>query len=81
MHPTAGQCNAVKKGSLRDTVQCIRLQGSVTKEKKAVQKKSSAKHINMGSTFEDLDATSTPVKSDSYLSTWIVSYFNFRIQL
>ena len=35
----------------------------------------------MGSTFEDLDATSTPVKSDSYLSTWIVRYFNFRIQL
>ena len=84
MHTTAGQCNAVKKGSLRavhyqDTVQCNVTKGRATETLKAMQKKSSLKYINMGSSFEDLDATNTTMKTEVDLDAWFERYRIFRI--
>ena len=44
-------------------------------------KKSSSKPINMGSSFVDLDETSTYVKTDRDLNTPFERYLFFRIQI
>ena len=49
--------------------------GSANYTLREVQKKSLSKHINMGSSFEDLDATSPFLKTDLYLDAWFARYF------
>ena len=52
---------------------------SATYTLQVVQKKSSSKHINMGSSFEDLDETSTAMKTDRDLDSRFARYFVFRV--
>ena len=44
------------------------------------KEKSSSKHINMGSSFEDLDASSSKVKTVCHLNGWFSGYFVFKLR-
>ena len=71
----------IKRQCTATTPRCAPLSKAVqSRHEKECPKKSSLKPINIGSSFVDLFETSTLVKSDSYLSTWLMSYFNFYIQ-
>ena len=54
---------------------------SATYVLQAVQKKGSSKHINMGSSFVDVDATSTVVKTECDLDVRLARYFFFGVRI